>query len=210
MGKFIKLCVGERCPERGNGVPRVTKLIQIRYPRSSQHPGPCWLWKRLKAPIWGPEITGVAKHKLETSPEWEGPGSWLGPGRAAQSQVRRYISSPFLPWVSGAPLPLQEGVKISNPTPRGKLEVTGAQLSKGRLMPGRWGAVGRVHPSPPAQANQAALVAAVLTGATGVGRLAYPFSGPQGQVCRAGDGKDSWQPRSMIPLCGSQTATVMI
>lgn len=51
LGKFIKLCVGERCPERGNGVPRVTKLIQIRYPRSSQHPGPCWLWKRLKRPF---------------------------------------------------------------------------------------------------------------------------------------------------------------
>lgn len=40
LGKFIKLCVGERCPERGNGVPEVTKLIQTKYPGLPNTPGP--------------------------------------------------------------------------------------------------------------------------------------------------------------------------
>lgn len=60
--------------------------------------------------------------------------------------------------------------------------------------------MGKVHPSPPAQANHAAPVAAVLMGVMGVGRMARPFSGPQGQALRAGGGQGSWQPQSMISL----------
>lgn len=52
-------------------------------PRSSQHPRPGWLWKRLKGPNWGPvgghlgggsrDNRRVAMHKSKTSAELEGP-----------------------------------------------------------------------------------------------------------------------------------------
>ena len=43
LGKFIKPCVGERCPERGSGVPEVIKLIQTKDPGlpNTQDPAGC-------------------------------------------------------------------------------------------------------------------------------------------------------------------------
>lgn len=143
----------------------------------------------------------VAMHKSETSPELEGPGQLVGTREGCPKSCSSHVCSPCLPWATA--LSPQERVKLK-PQPRGQAGGDWSPTLKGETEAweaGR-GAAGRVHPSPAAQASHAAPVGAVLTGAMGVGRLACPFSGPQGQAQGSGGSRGSWQLQSMIALRG--------
>lgn len=152
-----------------------------------------------------PEITGEWLCINRRRPQsWRGPGSWLGPRRAA----RNHVGVPVSPACPGPPLRLwgssaSSGVrKKLRSQPKGQAGGNWSPTPKGETEAWEVGGCGKVHPSSLVQANHTAPVAAVLMGVMGVGKLACPFSGPQGQARRAGGGEGSWQPQSMIPLHG--------